>query len=202
MATVSRTSNLVQGGGANARIQDSDPKGTALPNIDYPHHRIHHGTMYTCYKYGAAVADAASIEVTFILGSDETHIIFEPTVESGPCHLFIYEDPTYTTEPADWGTLQTSYRTNRDVARTGGSGEGSGFAWYNNPTVLTAGTLITRYMLAGGGGGPFSIGDTISDRNEWVFDPNRKYLFRLTNNSGGAIDMLMKAVWYTPRFSV
>jgi hypothetical protein len=74
----------------------------------------------------------------------------------------------------------------------------------HTPTISDLGTQIDYALMptlsavgsnVGGVTGP-DIGE------EWVLKPSTKYLLRLTNNSGGAVDVGFHLFWYELDYSI
>jgi hypothetical protein len=63
------------------------------------------------------------------------------------------------------------------------------------PTVTNNGVLLENDFLPGGTGGN-SIGSSGGERDEWILDINRTYMYRLTNRAGNAQPMSLRIEWY------
>jgi hypothetical protein len=108
--------------------------------------------------------------------------------------LSIYEDATASNN----GTDVASFNANRQSTKT------TTASIYHTPTITGTGTtLILNYYITGGsvggGGGGSSVGGTSADFarvTEFVLKASSKYLFRVTNTSGGTVAGSMQLGWY------
>jgi hypothetical protein len=160
----------------------------ALATISVVHHEIHEGEMFhVSYKAPDASPIADNGTITFV-------------VETGNrwCHI--------TPLPAMGGDAEFELR--RGVVFTGGTG--TGMARYNknqgkstvatatvtrNPTITNPGVLMENDFLPGGTGGN-AIGTSGGERDEWILDINKTYMFRLTNRAGNAQPGSLRIEWY------
>ncbi len=140
------------------------------------------------YKF-SAVGAAASADVLMITGTLHPHLFdVRVSVGRGDCDFFIYEDTTVSSN----GSAITEVNVHRP---TGGS---SLTDLYYTPTVTGVGTKIHEVWFppTAAGTGATSTGTTAHAGEEWILKPSSNYLFRVTNNSGGTIDIYIEILYY------
>ena len=165
------------------KLLDSDRE--SLCTVDKVHKEVHEGEHFTATYLSAAVANNASLDIHIVTGAAKVpHTIIEVDVD-GKSHLFLYE--TITTSGN--GTGVTPYNNNRNSALTATT------AVYHTPTVTGTGTLIKNILIPGGTKQAV-VGSSGSTRTEWILKASTKYLLRVTNKSGSAIDISAALKFY------
>jgi hypothetical protein len=164
-------------------LVDVDDVTSALPVLEYEHHKIHCGNHYFIDTF-IDVANASNYE--FVLTTPNTlkwiHLIWEYYWESEGEFEF-YEG---ITTDAD-GTVITSFNNNRNSANT------AGLVITHTPTNATGGTLQIHQRIGSGRG----IGGTRRADQEKVLKQNTKYLIRATNRALGASNLFnIQLDWY------
>ncbi len=173
-----------------------DKYAHAVTAITEEHRLIHDGMGFTMTYKAAAVADEASSDILLVVPAGcYPHLRkFVTNATGGPLDAFLYEG---TTASAD-GTALVETNNNRNSATT------ANMVVTHTPTVDPVGTQIDYALLptltaigsnVGGVKGP-DIGE------EWVLKPSTKYLLRVTNNSGGAVDVGWHLFWYELSYTV
>ena len=119
--------------------------------------------------YGFVRVDAAE----YVHDQDSSAVVLE-----------IYES---TTTSAD-GTSLPVFNKNRNSSNTPGTVISVG------PTITDVGTQIKRAAITSPSGS--SVVFSQSKSGEWILKPATKYLVRITNNSGGAIDFNITIGFY------
>lgn len=165
-----------------------------LVTIPYNVQQLHSGRFFFASYYNATLANAANLDMLVVTGAVTTPHIAVMVDVGNECTLSIYEAATTSAD----GTGVTSYNANRASANV------STAVITHTPTVTGTGTaLIPSHYVPGGGagGGPggSSIGGSSTDFArvpEIVLKTSTKYLFRLTNVSGGAIKASMQLGWF------
>ena len=158
----------------------------AITVIAEEHRMIHDGFMFNLSGTALAVANLATVDVLFSFAAGAVgHIVnVEYTMDDAPALIEFYEN-VVTSADGTAANVQNHNRLSSDTA----------------PATVTIGPTITdigdqlheRYIPAGASPGGQSAGAIVGggDR-EWVIGnigtPN-KYLWRFTNNSGGAINV-------------
>lgn len=160
----------------------SKPDGDSLITISSFHAKVHGGKSFLTHHLFNAVADAANADLALTTGSGETHTLISLVVE-GKCDLFLYEAPTFTV-----GTSITPVNRNRNSATTALA------TVVHTPTVTDVGTEIFHGFVAAGG--KHDPGSATEGFSEWGLKSSTKYLLRVTNNSGAAIDILSSLHFY------
>ena len=113
---------------------------------------------------------------------------FNLNLESGDIDVLMREAVTTSDDGAANGELNV----NRNSSITPSSVLSLG------PTVTDAGLLIHTQWVPPTGAGVGSSAGVLDIQNgeEWILKPATKYLFRVTNKSGGTIALRYEFVWY------
>ncbi|MCP4791944.1 MAG: hypothetical protein GY882_01205 [Actinomycetia bacterium] len=160
-----------------------DPYAHAVTAITEPHRMTHDGFMYNASSGGIAVADGATLDVIFALAAGVfAHVILvEFGIDDGPGLVELYENVV----TSDDGTTVLTKNHNRV-----GTPSDPATVVTHTPTITDVGDVLhQRYIPDPGGSGNQSLGNVFSGEDqEWVLGGENKYLWRLTNNSGGAIN--------------
>lgn len=146
------------------------------------HYRIHEGQTFSSGFEGAAVADDGALDL--LLTTDEIAHMTWAAYGTGTSEYAVYEDA----EVSAVGAALTEVNLNRNSPLTASMVATSG------PTVTSVGTKLFGGFFGGLGGGGEGLGR--SDGGELVLKPSTIYLLRITNRSGGAQDMSVRASWY------
>lgn len=163
----------------------------AEPVISQEHERIHSKKGWLVTRKHAALADEASSDIAFTTGANKyPHLRkYVANATGGPLDGFLYEVSSIS-----GGTGMTE----RNCCRPGTTDGSSGVTWVHTPTVASAGTEIEYVLLptltAIGSNVGGVTGADIGE--EWVLKPETTYLLRLTNNSGGAVDVGWHIFYY------
>ena len=172
-------------------LRSFDPYVHAVTVITEPHRLIHDGFFFQAAGLVTGLANGGNFDLLMRI----PQLIFphltlvEYSIEDAPCLIRMYEGPTVSAD----GTAVNV----RNHNRASGS-DTSGATMTHTPTITDVGTeLDVRYIPpapSGGGGGPGgrASGRMVEGQDvEWVLGSaatETRYLWRLTNNSGGAID--------------
>jgi hypothetical protein len=113
---------------------------------------------------------------------------FNLHVGAGDIDVLIYED----TVTSDDGATNGELNVNRNSSITPSTVLTLG------PTVTDIGTLLHTNWIppTGAGVGARSGVLDVGNGEEWLLKPATKHLLRVTNNSGGSIDLRYEFVWY------
>jgi len=164
-----------------------DAYAKALTVITEPHRMVHDGFMYNASGKAIAVANAANLDLFIRLPAGEirhvTLVEFAP--DDAPLDVFLYEG---TTVSAD-GTAVNIRNHNRISG-----GDPAVDLMYVGPTVTAPGTLLhQQYIPSPGAVGGQAAGQIVENEDqEWILGHptlEKTYLWRVTNNSGGAINI-------------
>lgn len=169
-----------------------DDEGQALTVISEPHAMNHRGKMFHTFHKFSAVADAASVEILIKVGAAELHLQkFRVSVGAGDVDWFLYEGATSSAD----GTGMVETCTNREAANTPTA------TFFHTPTLTGDGTQIFQHWVppSATGVGQSAAGISNSEAGEeWELDASTDYMQRITNNSGGSIDIFVEYLWYEP----
>ena len=151
--------------------------------LEHGHYQVHAGLSFIVSKTSLAVANAGSLDIRFKTGTNKCHMSFDIAV-SGKANILIYKP---TTQSA--GTALTVYNSNENSVVT------TTATVTHTPVVTTLGTynILDKLITVAGG---VSIGGAGTGRNEIIFKANTEYLIRITNTSGGAIDISNVITFY------
>ena len=172
-----------------------DSNAHAITVIDEPHKMIHEGFMYKAWHKFSAVADAASVYVHIkVPAAVFPHFHdFTVAVGAGDVDISVFEGPTTSAD----GTALTERSLNRN-----GTVDASDVDLYHTPTVSADGTEIRSTWIppTAAGVGNSDSGALEDADYEMLLKPSTNYLVKITNNSGGSIDIHCKTYWYEINF--
>ena len=156
--------------------------------IGQNHAQVHLGQAFQLRLVDAALINTDVIELEMITPAvgAEIHVKeMEFYTDQASAHIELIEAPTITdgTNPVP---ILNKNRNSDKVSEV--------IAW-DDPTSISAGTLLDEFYF-GGGTFPKPIGGIGNDDWEWVFLEGTKYLLRLTNDSGATAIVFMRVVWY------
>jgi hypothetical protein len=110
-------------------------------------------------------------------------------LEAGDVEMDMYEGATTSAD----GAAIPVFNTNRNSSNTPAA------LPYGAPTVTDVGDIFhKRWVPASGVGVGTNVGvmDINAFGEEWILAPATKYLWRITNRSGGTLDLAFEFVWY------
>jgi hypothetical protein len=178
----------------NANTEEAykfDSFAHAVTVIEEPHRLSHDGMMFHASGLSTIANGATGDFVMITPANCYPHIQrVQLDVEAGEVALAMYEDSVLS---SDGTPLPAAINTNRNSARVACA------ALYGAPTVTDAGNLFHTAWIPPTGAG---VGSSVGVLNvslfgeEWILKPSTKYLFRITNNSGGVLDLRYEFVWY------
>jgi len=159
-----------------------DSNTRTLVNIDYEHHMVHQGKMFTVIE----VTDLGNGAVRDILivtpdTTEWAHMVWEVEHELETMVQF-YCGATYS----DNGTAISSFNRNSNSNNTATT------LIYHTPTITDVGELIATIQQ--GDGKKAGGGDRVS--NEYVLRQNCAFLIRITNSTTSQNLVAMKLNWY------
>lgn len=168
-----------------------DLYANAYTMIEEPHRMSHDGFMFHASGKVLAIADAADLELLLAVPAGTyPHIQrLGLSLEAGDVDILVYEAPTVSVD----GTLVPSQNTNRNSANT------ASMVITHTPTTSADGDLIhTNWVPPTGAGVGSSEGilNIKANGEEWILAADTKYLIRITNESGGVIDLRYEIVFY------
>jgi len=153
--------------------------------IEYDHHEVHQGSMFTVDWYPGDVSAAASANL-FIVTPNTTkwaHIVPEVSSENEST-FYIYEGASY----ASSGTQIVPINKNRNSSTVS-----TCFVNHTPSTPSISGATLIRTIHWGSSKAYGGF-----DRNalEFILKQNTTYLFQVVNNSGGASWTHIMLIWY------
>lgn len=160
--------------------------------ITEPHWIVHQGRMFLAQYENGALGNDGTLDILISTGDATVHLQgVEIAVGGGPDRLQIYEGVTTSND----GTGLTVLNKNRRSSNTPDA------ALYHTPTVTDLGTELDDivFITAGRRAGAVSV---VGRGEEWVLQPNTKYLIRLTNQSGGVQQAQLHVLFYEPDTSI
>ena len=175
-----------------------DGMSDALVVLDYSHHETHAGSSFHVQNYGAAVAAAGNVRISFATpdGTKRAHMIFSFASE-GSSHLIIAEGATWTTNT---GTVVAP--TNQLRAAAPGASmlledKTDTPNWTANgvltdATAVGAGTSLRDIYVFGSN----KVGGTGNHGQEIILMPDQTYTISLTNNESTAKQLILHLDWY------
>lgn len=152
-----------------------------VKTIDIANSSVHAGTAYT-YTGTAQVSSAASVYFMGKSGVVTAHLMgFFVKSDASPVKVEFFESPATTSD----GTPQSAVARNRQSTAT------ATMQVFVNPTVTASGTLLMIDRV---------LGDkqTVSDEHldgEWLLKKNTSYIFKLTNETNQAINVVAGFNW-------
>jgi len=167
---------------SNSNIINIDEATRAITTIEYEHHEIHDGRMFTILE----VTDLGNMAIRDILvvTPDTTrwaHLVWEIEHELETSINF-YRDTTYT----DNGTPIISFN------RNGNSTNVATTLVYHTPTITDVGTLVGTIQQGAGK----KAGGSDRQSNEFILKQNTAYLVRISNLTVNNNLIFMKLNWY------
>lgn len=158
--------------------------------ITSDHSNIHKGQAFSVSNK-FTIANGASSYLEVIIPAD-TYVHFKPiTMQSdGPkITVQLIEAPTITT-----GSTGVTPINRRRL----GTPAVSVLTVKNNPTSISAGTIVDQDYIGGGSsaGGNTVSGGIASNDNEYVLKQATTYVVKVTNGGTGSSDVNIKLFWY------
>lgn len=174
----------------NQARHDSD--AGSIITIDTNHARIHDGNMFQVSSNTGTIANGTStfflIDMTSTTVTRDIHLVYQATT-GGESLVELIENMTFVSS----GTLVTAYNMDRDTTRTCQAG----IKFYSGATnTKTNGTVIFKSLTPGGTSTPSRNGITLRNTSEWILKPGNSYVGRITNLSGGDIDVGINVEFY------
>lgn len=167
-------------------VKSWDPYAHALTVISEPHRMIHDGFMFDASGIVASVANGANLDIIIKMDAGQIGhmLLVEFAMADAPVDIFFYEN---TVVSAD-GVPVNVHNHNRVSSIVSAAGI------FTGPTVTDVGDLLhSRFIPSPAATGGQAAGTMVSGENaEWILGSptaEKIYLWRLTNNSGGAIKL-------------
>ncbi len=163
--------------------------GDHINSIDSTHAYTHKGHTYMSGHSNTSVADNTSISLLLVTGAlYDAHMTYEITA-GGDVYVDVFENTTTSNN----GTAITSFIKTRGIV---GGDAATNVVVTHTPTVTNDGTSLGPQWFVPGGTRQLASGAGSNTREEWVLKPSTKYLIRVTNMSGAAKFIGIRATWY------
>ena len=175
-------------GGADGEVYLAyvDQFSGAVGTIEQEHLQIHKGNGYQL-----------SGEIAALGTTDSAYFLIDPVspihwrdyrifADDAPLDIELFENPTTTVN----GTALTPLNRNRLSSNTATA------AVYSGPTVTDDGDRLYISRIVGTGTGANTTGEVEGLPVEWIIDGGNTYLLKITNNSGGNVDLIYQFFWY------
>lgn len=156
--------------------------------IDIVHQRAHEGRYFSGGYYNASVANNGVIELILQTSSEQDTHTKVHVAAGGDATIQIYEGATFSNAGTSVAVSNHNRKSSKSFAGT----------LTHTPTLTGTGTQINGTQFLPGGGIIASIGGEYDFSNEFILDNATTYLFRATNISGSATDMIISFQCYQP----
>ena len=176
---------------ADSIANATDPSG-GIKVLNEIQSAIHAGHAYVVSAHGVGLADSGTVQFLGRIGSKQVHFYgFDVTVSQSPVLVEFFEAPTVTSP----GTAVTTVNKDRGSASTALT------LVYSTPTISADGTPLDSQLIpqVSQGSGINPGGTSIG---EWVLEANTDYYFRVTNQSGVAINYNINFVFHEESYIV
>lgn len=154
------------------------------------HWVIHKGLAFMFHYKATGVANGASVEILLANpNGNYPHLhAFDLMAGSGGIDMYLFEDTTVSAA----GTAVSTFNPNRNSTNT------PNLVVTHTPTVTGAGTELFHLWLPPTATGVGVKNGIIRSQEgmEWIAKNNANSLIRITNNSGGAIDIMLRVMFY------
>ncbi len=153
----------------------------ALTVITEDHRMVHDGFFFTATRRVAILADEAELNVLLSVPANTYPHLQSSSIraDEGGFTVRLFED-TITSD--DGGTIVPVNR-NRNSALTLAT------VLTHTPTIISNGWGLENVFVPSSGAAIGAMSAIRDDRVEWILKPSTKYLFQITNDSGGARDV-------------
>lgn len=163
----------------------------AITMISSNHRNVHDGFFFHAVYRATGLAALASLEILYAPPTGNyPHVQgMYLTVGNTPCDIKNYYG---TTTSAD-GTTIPSFNRNFNSSNT------ANLVVTHTPTITADGTLFHDRLVPSPAKDAGIVTPDLGE--EWLLAPGQKYLTRITNNSGGPIDLTFELLWYEPGYA-
>lgn len=160
-----------------------------LITIPYNTEQTHQGRFFFANFYDAAVEAGTNIDLLMVTGATYSPHVAVMCDMGAESTISIYEAVTASSN----GTELSALNANRVSANAATA------SVFHTPTVTDTGTtLLLNHYISGGGGGNATGGSStdFARITELVLKLSTKYLFRVTNQSNGAVKGSAQLGWF------
>ncbi|MCK5132694.1 MAG: hypothetical protein KAR40_11150 [Candidatus Sabulitectum sp.] len=179
----------------NKVLLELDPLVKSIPVTETFHHLGHEGKLFIHSDRHNGIANADSddylIRIPAGNANRQVHMRFnfigKAITGTLDVDIILYKDATISAD----GDVETIVSTNDAVVKT------TGVLIFHMPTIINLGTFKSQTMMAGTKKSASSKEQIVP---EWILAPDgvneRNYIIRITNNSGGDIDVVNSIFFY------
>jgi len=162
---------------------DSHVRGlVVVDSLEYSVHRGHRFKISYLVEHGSELGNDAVLNVLVKVGSKHVHAV-PRLAAGGDCDLLMYTGTTTSNDGTPIGV----------VAKNQADERSSNVTAFSAPTITADGSLLWSQFVPGGSG-PQAAGGDWSEA-QWILKCNTYYLFRMTNRSGGVIQLSFSIGW-------
>ena len=181
--------------GDGVTILSLDPLVKTIPTTGTFHHLGHEGKVFIHSSRHNGLANGASLDHLIRMpagnAARQAHMRFNVIANAITGSLdadgFLYKDAAVSAD----GASEPIVSTNDAVVKI------TGVEMFSAPTITDIGTFKARPWNVGEKKGSGNIDQAVP---EWILAPDganeRLYIFRITNNSGGALDFVLSLFFY------
>ena len=176
----------------------TDASTNKLTTIDYEHHEVHDGNMFSCHynQQTTDIADRSIIAFT-TPAEKEIHMVVH-VAATAAANFYILEGATGTTAGA---TDLTVFNRDRNSSKTSEltsiDGTEGSVSYYSltTDTAITGGTELWEEYIGAGKIGQATAGSS-RGANEWILKKSTVYDIELKAVDANDNDQLVELTWY------
>jgi len=183
------------------RPEQVDPSTWARMTIEYEHHEIHAGNMFTSSVYASDFDAQSSLCLAFRTptSSKRIHLYFEASATTF-AELELFEAPTITSGTGTPVPIHNRHRPwSAQKRSTVGTIDNPSIPDYvtQDPTITNENVRLHGEMVGSGRGNSGSV-SSYRGEYEWVLLPGVLYAIRLAGNGVGGANQIASicATWY------
>jgi hypothetical protein len=176
----------------------TDDSTNQVVTVDYEHHELHEGSMFTCH-YVQEVTDIADRSVIAFTtpASKEVHMVVHASATAAS-ELIILEGATGTTAGATDLTVYNRFRDSTNTSLlTSIDGTLGSVSYYSltTDTAITGGTEVYKEYIGAGKTGQASAGASRGG-HEWILKASTVYDIELKALDSNTNGQNVELVWY------
>ena len=180
---------------SGATAVELDPLVNSIPITDTFHHLGHEGKVFIHSDRHPGIANAANLDYLIRVPSGDAtrqvhmrfNFIGKANTGTLDVDIILYKDSTVSAD----GSAEDIVSTNDAVVKA------TGVLIFEGPTITDIGTHKAHTMMVGEKKSASSKEQSVP---EWILAPDgetaRNYIIRLTNNSGGTVDIVNAIFFY------
>ena len=161
-----------------------DRSGEAVPTIVKEHFKIHEGSGFTSsFSFSVGNGEDYYILLANPAGNYPHIRKYTITSDGAPVDIRLFEEPTVS----DAGSVADGVNNNRNSPIT------PSLVVTKDATITDDGDVVEVDAIVGA---KHSGGNAKGIIVEWILDPSKSWVIKVTNNSGGSADMTFNMFWY------